>query len=69
MFKLDNEETVKMQVWLIEHDKVCKFRDGAKTGAIGGRISYTFTPTSLGIIKNVKCACGEETCVNDFEDW
>lgn len=69
MFKFDNDEAFKMQVWLTEHNEKCKLREGKNTGAIGGRISYTFTPTSLGIIKKVSCACGESICVNDFENW
>lgn len=39
------------------------------SGAIGGRLTFCFTPTSLGEIVRVKCACGEECVLNDFSDW
>ena len=42
---------------------------GKKVGAIGGRIGYRFTPTSLGIAALVKCACGKEKDVTDYDSW
>ena len=38
-------------------------------GAIGGRLSYRFTPTGLGEIVVVTCACGEEVDLSFSEDW
>lgn len=40
-----------------------------KTGAIGGETSYSFTPTSLGVIVTVLCACGKEKNVTDYDSW
>ena len=40
-----------------------------KQGAIGGQYSYRFTPTSLGTAVSVKCACGKEKNVTEYDSW
>lgn len=40
-----------------------------KQGAIGGQYSYRFTPTSLGIAVTVRCACGKEENVTEYDSW
>jgi hypothetical protein len=57
-----------------EHDKTCKYFDdgtspNSPVGAIGGRIKFQFTTTGLGIIAIVKCACGEEVDLTDYDSW
>jgi hypothetical protein len=37
--------------------------------AIGGRFSYSFTPTGLGIIAAIHCACRKKLTLTDFSDW
>lgn len=41
----------------------------ADAGAIGGRVSYTFTPTGLGMCIKAQCMCGEEIDLTDVADW
>jgi len=65
-FSLTEEEENKYKTWVKEHNKICPIKD---TGAIGGRISFQFTPTSLGLITIVKCACGEELNLTDYKGW
>jgi hypothetical protein len=60
----DKEKATK---WLQEHN--CKFKHPNKVGAIGGRISYQFTPTSLGLIAVIKCTCGEKCDVSNYDEW
>lgn len=62
MFEID-KETFE---WCEEHKKFCKIKS---TGAIGGRYTYSFTPTGLGVISTVKCACGEEFDSTNYEKW
>lgn len=62
-------ESDKFQKWIAEHDKTCKFADPAKCGASGGRLTYSFTPTSLGLIQKVRCACEAEVDLTDYESW
>lgn len=63
-----------MNEWLVGHNKSCKYHDDGSQvsnpiGAIGGRLTYCFTPTGLGMITEVKCACGEEINVTEYEGW
>lgn len=39
------------------------------SGANGGRLAFCFTPTSLGLITTIKCGCGHEYPLTDFESW
>jgi len=47
---------------------VIRHRKEKKT-AIGGRFTYSFTPTSLGEIAAIRCACGKKKTLTDFSDW
>lgn len=40
------------------------------TGAIGGNITYSFTPTSLGMVIKIKEAITEEELdITDYDSW
>ncbi len=46
--------------WVQEHRKTCVEQNLPHRGGIlESRISYTFTPTSIGNFCTVKCWCGE----------
>jgi hypothetical protein len=69
-FNLSEQEVSKTKVWEKHHD--CSIQpgiSGERCGTIGDRFSYTFTPTSLGIIAKVTCGCGKSLCLTDFNDW
>ena len=66
MFKLSEEDIEKWKTWNTEHKKVCK---SLYAGAIGGRLTYCFTPTGLGTIIEVKCLCGETLDLTDVDAW
>lgn len=68
-FEITDSEALKLKALMAAHDTECKFADPMKRGAIGGRLTYCFTPTSLGTIASVKCACGEEITLTDFSEW
>jgi len=36
-------------------------------GAIGGKFTYSFTPTSLGVIAVITCSCGYKLDCTDYE--
>lgn len=67
-FSLDTTQRALLAKWLSEHDKSCVFADRLKQGAAGGRLTYEFTPTSLGEVAMVKCACGEGYNLTNY-DW
>jgi len=68
-FEMSPIEIKTANKWIIKHDKVCPLVNGNIHAAIGGRITYTFTPTSLGMACGVSCACGESKEVTDVSDW
>lgn len=67
VFELDNEQVEKYYVWFNHHKNNCPLY--MIDGAIGGRETFYFTPTGLGVIVKVKCACGEELDLTNYEEW
>ena len=67
-FEIDEEEWQAIDKWNDEHP--CKYKPahGMKkyAGAIGGSLSITFLPTSIGEIITVKCGCGAELTVREL---
>jgi len=63
-FKLTEKQKIKLDEWKsqqVEKDKV---------GTIGDRYTYSFTPTSLGIIVIVKDnVTNSEINLTDFSNW
>ena len=73
-FSITQHELKSLHEWRDEHNKVCPFYDDGTTavspmGAIGGRTTYSFTPTGLGVAVSVSCACGAEKNLTDYESW
>ena len=60
-FNITEEEKIKIQEWVRQHTKE-KHNDNDYCGAIVGRYSYVFTPTSLGLVGEIQCSCGEKFC-------
>jgi hypothetical protein len=68
VFKLDEKQVAKLQKWLKSHDRTCEFKK-EKGSTIGGRLTYRFTPTGLGVISAVHCLCGKRVDLTDSENW
>ncbi len=65
IFTLDEKQTEKALEWQRELAK-----DNANEGAIGGRFTYSITPTGLGlIIKLVDAVTKQELDLTDFDSW
>ncbi len=73
MFEISDEQRKKIRAWSTEIDeRIAKEQgreDGPYYGAIGGSLTYMFTPTSIGVIIQVKHASGEELDVSDYDSW
>ena len=72
MFKIEGKEREKVEAWWKKHteEDECRFMiDPFAGGAIGGVRTYSFTPTGLGVVIVVKCACGAEENCTDFDSW
>jgi hypothetical protein len=68
-FELDEKETKEFKEWDENHKNTCKYGDPMKQGAIGGRLTFSFTPTSIGCLVKIQCACGEEKDLTNTEGW
>lgn len=66
LFELNKEDVEEYKKWKKQHDKTCQ---SLYVGAIGGRLNFSFTPTGLGDIIRIKCACGEELDLTHSERW
>jgi hypothetical protein len=65
-FSLSKKEQAKADRWMKQHRKIHGY---GKDGASGGRWSFEFTPTGLGTVVIVKCACGKQKDLTDFSNW
>lgn len=64
-FNLDEAEDKRAVVFLKRHKHPRQDK-----GAIGGHITYSFTPTGLGNITVIRCgACGVIKALTDFSAW
>jgi len=64
MFALDTEQRITLRHWMDKKD-LTKYG-----GAIGGRFTYSFTPTSLGVVTTVSDSIDkDEINLTDYESW
>jgi hypothetical protein len=69
-FDITDDEMKQMDQWEKQHELECpiilnyKMQDYetpetcSPYGAIGGGRTYSFTPTSIGMLISIKCCCG-----------
>lgn len=67
IYTLQEDEYKKYYEWNKKHKETCPLY--GNDGAIGGRLTFCFTPTSLGVITKIKCGCGESIDVTDSSTW
>lgn len=56
-FNFSGEDFEKGTKWCISHYKTV--HSIGYGGVSGGNFTWSITPTGIGVIKNVKCSCGE----------
>lgn len=64
-FGVTEEENREIQKWMKRHIDT-KHGGNSYAGAIGGRFSYRFVPTSIGYIGEIECSCGEKFCFREL---
>jgi hypothetical protein len=65
-FKIDDVEQKAYAAFIEEHRKSCP----DTTTACGGAYSITFSITTLGLTKVMRCEiCGKSKNITNFENW
>ena len=59
-FKITQSESQVINEWIKQHEDAKHGGYPARAGAIGGRYSYIFVPTSIGTTGTISCSCGEK---------
>jgi len=67
-FTLNDKEMDNIRKWLEEHTKNCPCFEPKTAGWFGSPIHYVFTPSSIGTGVRIKCNCGAEADVGDYEN-
>lgn len=68
VFTVDADRVEKIRKWKAQHEKE-KHNGSSYAGAIGGRYTYEFTPTSIGEFGRIRCSCGDHFDFDDGSDW
>ena len=63
-FPMSEDECLAVDDWMEKHNKKHK---GEHPTAIGGRYTFKFIPTTIGIVGEVSCICGEEFTFRELE--
>ena len=61
-FPVSLKEQTSINSWIREHDRRMHTRS-VSNGAIGGRFSYHFVPTSIGVFGTIQC----DVCMNKYQ--
>ena len=64
MFKLTADQQEETKKWMTGHGCNITYE-----GAIGGKFTYAFTPTGIGVIERVTCSCGSVLDLTEYEKW
>ena len=65
VFEIMPEENKEINEWIEKHINE-KHNGDHYAGAIGGRFTYKFIPTSIGEIGEIVCSCGESFCFREL---
>ena len=65
MFNLTKEQSKRVGEWRKDHGCTLSITKGA----IGGALTYSFTPTNIGVAEKVSCACGKDLNLTDYVLW
>ena len=65
VFELTPEQHKRVGKWYRKNNKTSKY-----IGAIGGSLTYSFTPTSIGVVKKVyDSLTDKELDITDYDLW
>ena len=63
-FTLNYEQLTQIEEFRKKH------KHENQNSTIGGKLSFIFTPTSIGVITDIKCnACNEIKDITNYNNW
>lgn len=65
-FTLSGVEQQKLEAWLAKHEQTCP---AVVKSAARGKLTFLFTPTSIGVVIHAACACGGKANLTDYSSW
>lgn len=71
-YPVTNKQAEQARIWQDAHDQENHIQPGKKhrySGAIGGAYTWQFTGTSLGVITSLRCSCGDEINLTDWDNF
>lgn len=68
-FSLSEQQQAQYKAWNEVHLADQHHGKEPYLGAIGGRVTYAFTQTSIGCMVKVSCACGAEKDLSEYDNW
>lgn len=69
-FGLSQQECDKVKLWFYDLNIHPKCQDTEGKTAIGGALTYKFTPTNIGTITQVVCGvCKNYIDLTDYDNW
>lgn len=68
--QLNDKERARLKAFKKHSDDELKdMMNRGVNPAIGGILTYLITPTSLGEVYKLRCACGKEEDITDYSCW
>ena len=68
VFIIEPEEVELIRKWKTQHEAE-EHGGNSYAGAVGGRYTYEFVPTSIGTVGVVKCTCGKHFDFTSYDKW
>ena len=65
-FGIYKEQLETCRAWIADHDAA---KHTTKYGVMPVAYTWSFTETALGTRITLKCSCGEEIDVSDYDQW
>lgn len=68
-FEMNEVEAARAAAWIKAHLEEAHGGKFPYAGAIGGSLTYEFTPTGIGTAVRVRCSCGASGDCTDVDAW
>ena len=67
-FQTGSKNDDKLNAWLQTHVLKCSNWQQLDANNLP-TTSYIFTPTARGLVIKIRCSCGDEEDITDYDEW